>query len=382
MGTIAVLGSTGSVGTQTLEVARRLDLDVVGLAAGRNVDLLIAQAAEFRPRLISCEPDVADSLRPHLPADTLLVTGQAGAEEVATLEVDTVVAAITGMAGLRPTAAALAAGRHVALANKEAMVVAGPLMRDLAARHGAVITPVDSEHSALHQCLLGEPRAAVASLVLTASGGPFRTGPADLAGVTPEQALRHPNWSMGPKVTVDSATLFNKGLEVLEAHFLFDVPLSAIEVVVHPQSLVHGMVRFVDGSVKALLGPADMRLPIMYALTGRSGGLDTAPLPLRGEWTFEEPDHDRFPSLKLAYLAGEMGDLAPAYLNAADEVAVEAFLAHRLPFSAIPEVLRRTLEAARPGDLTWDGLFAADERARALASEMVERLARAHAGSA
>lgn len=382
MGTIAVLGSTGSVGTQTLEVARHLSLDVVGLAAGRNADLLIAQAAEFRPRLVSCASEVAATVRPHLPAGTRLVSGPEGAEAVATLEVDTVVAAITGMAGLRPTAAALAAGRHVALANKEAMVVAGPLMRELATRHGAVITPVDSEHSALHQCLLAEPRAEVAALVLTASGGPFRTGPTDLSSVTPEQALKHPNWSMGPKVTIDSATLFNKGLEVLEAHFLFDVPLSDIEIVVHPQSLVHGMVRFTDGNVKALLGPADMRLPIRYALAGRGETPGAASLPLHGEWTFEPPDHDRFPSLRLAYLAGEMGGLAPTYLNAADEVAVEAFLARRLPFSAIAEVLRGTLEAARPGTLGWDGLFAADERARALAEEMVDRLARAHAGSA
>lgn len=382
VGTIAVLGSTGSIGTQTLEVARHLGLHVVGLAAGANADLLVAQSAEFRPRLVSCSPEVAAAVRPHLPAGTRLVTGPQGADEVAVLEVDTVVAAITGMAGLSSTAAALRAGRHVALANKESMVVAGPLMRELAARTGGRISPVDSEHSALFQCLLGEPRDAVAALVLTASGGPFRTGPRELGHVTPEQALAHPNWSMGPKVTVDSATLFNKGLEVLEAHFLFDFPLHDIEVVVHPQSLVHGMVRFKDGSIKAQVGPHDMRLPIMYALDASRPDSGLGPLPLRGEWIFEEPDHARFPSLGLAYLAGEMGGLAPAYLNAADEVAVEAFLAGRLPFTGIPEVLRNVLEAARPGELTWDAVTAADERARALAAEAVDRLARVSARSA
>lgn len=380
--TIAVLGSTGSVGTQTLEVARHLGLQVQGLAAGTNADLLVAQAAEFRPRLVSCSQEVAASVRPHLPAGTRLVTGPEGAHEVAVLQVDTVVAAITGMAGLSSTAAALTAGRHVALANKESMVVAGPLMRELAQGTGARITPVDSEHSALFQCLLGEPRDAVAALVLTASGGPFRTGPADLGDVTLEQALAHPNWAMGPKVTVDSATLFNKGLEVLEAHFLFEFPLHDIEVVVHPQSLVHGMVRFRDGSIKAQVGPHDMRLPIMYALDAGRPDSGLGPLPLRGEWTFEEPDHARFPSLGLAYLAGEMGGLAPTYLNAADEVAVEAFIARRLPFTAIAEVLRAVLEAAKPGELTWESVMAADERARMLATEAVDRLARVNARSA
>lgn len=349
---------------------------MVGLAAGRNAETLVAQANEFRPRIVSCSEDVADAVRPHLPAGTRMASGPMGAEDVAVLEVDAVVAAITGMAGLSSTAAALGAGRHVALANKESMVVAGPLMLELAASAGARITPVDSEHSAIYQCLVGEPKEAVASLVLTASGGPFRSGPADLTKVTPEQALDHPNWSMGPKVTVDSATLFNKGLEVLEAHFLFDVPLHDIEVVIHPQSLVHGMVRFRDGSIKAQVGPHDMRLPIMYALDPGRPGSGLGPLPLRGEWRFEEPDHARFPSLGLAYLAGEMGGLAPAYLNAADEVAVDAFLSGRLPFTGIPDVLRGVLEAARPGELTWDSVAAADERARALADEMVERLAR------
>jgi len=377
MAGIAVLGSTGSIGTQTLDVARHLGLRVRGLAAWRDADRLLAQAREFRPEVVSCAPEVADLVRPHLPPGTRLATGVEGAKEVATLEVDTVVAAITGMAGLKPTAAALAAGRHVALANKEAMVVAGPLMRGLAGAAGARITPVDSEHSALYQCLLGEPRDAVAGLVLTASGGPFREGPADLSAVTPQQALRHPNWSMGPKVTVDSATLFNKGLEVLEAHFLFDVPLARIEVVVHPESLVHGLVRFRDGSIKAQVGPHDMRLPIMYALAPERPPSLLEPLPLAGTWRFEPPDERRFPCLRLAYEAGERGGLAPAYVNAADEVAVEEFLAGRLPFTGIADVVAGALEAAPPGDLTWDALEDADAHARELARALAARRARA-----
>ncbi len=380
MASIAVLGSTGSVGTQTLDVARRLGLRVRGLAAWRDADGLLAQAAELRPELVSCAPEVADRVRPHLPPGTRLATGAEGAKEVATLEVDTVVAAITGMAGLAPTAAALAAGRHVALANKEAMVVAGPLMRELADASGGRVTPVDSEHSALFQCLVGEPRDAVAGLVLTASGGPFRTGPADLSTVTPQQALRHPTWSMGPKVTVDSATLFNKGLEVLEAHFLFDVPLEAIEVVVHPESLVHGLVRFRDGSIKAQVGPHDMRLPIAYALAPRRPPSPLEPLPLAGTWTFEPPDGRRFPCLRLAYEAGERGGLSPAYANAADEVAVEAFLAGRLPFTGVPEVIAGALDAAPADELTWEALPRADAHARQVAAQLVARLAGAPAG--
>lgn len=295
--------------------------------------------------------------------------------EVAALEVDTVVAAIPGMAGLAPTAHALRSGRHVALANKEAMVVAGPLMRRLAGEQGVLITPLDSEHSALYQCLRGEDPAAVAGLVLTASGGPFRVGPADLSQVTPEQALAHPTWSMGPKVTVDSATLFNKGLEVLEAHFLFSVPLERIEVVIHPQSLIHGFVRFVDGTLKAQVGPHDMRLPIQYGIEGPARpSVPLAPLPLSGEWQLLPPDADRFPCLGLAYRAGEIGGLAPAYLNAADEVAVSSFLSGRLPFTAIATVIGEVLDHAPPASLSWEALPVADREARELAAEACRRL--------
>lgn len=376
---IAVLGSTGSIGTQTLEVARWRGYRVVGLAAHANIELLRQQVDGFGPEIVSCSAEAAASLRSHLPAGTRLVTGPEGAAEVARADADVIVAAIPGMAGLAPTRAALEAGTHVALANKEAMVVAGPLVRELAAKHGARITPVDSEHAALHQCLAGEPREAVHTLVLTASGGPFREAPEDLASVTPEQALQHPTWSMGRKVTIDSATLFNKGLEVLEAHFLFAWPLDRIEVVVHPQSLVHGLIRMVDGNIKAQIGPHDMRLPIQYAIeTPERPSTPVEPLPLLGEWQFYAPDHARFPSLELAYRAGRSGGTAPAALNAADEVAVDAFLNGWLRFTEIPEVLEQILEEhsverGEADELTWDSIADADAWARARASEIAHR---------
>ena len=371
---IAILGSTGSIGTQTLEVARWRDYEVVGLAAGRSTDMLIKQAHDFKPELVSCHPEVAAQVEPHLPSGTKLVTGGAGAEEVATLEVDTVVAAISGIAGLKPTLAALRAGRHVALANKEAMVVAGPLVWAAARACGGTITPVDSEHSALFQCLVGERVEDVDKLVLTASGGPFRTEPADLTNVTPEQALEHPNWSMGAKVTVDSATLFNKGLEVLEAHFLFEMALEKIEVVIHPQSLVHSFVRFKDGNLKAQVGPHDMRLPIQYGIEyPERPDIPLDPLPLRGVWEFYEPDLERFPSLGLAYEAGRRGGTAPAILNAADELAVAAFLRGEIGFTDIPRLLEHALEHTSTTELSWDALGAADSAAREVLSTYVQR---------
>ena len=369
---ISILGSTGSIGTQTLDVVRWRGYEVVGLAAGNNADLLVRQAQEFRPHVVACNPEVAGAVKPHLPSGTRLVTGLQGTEEVARLDADTVVAAISGVAGLKPTLAALRAGRHVALANKEAMVVAGPLVWEVARAHGATLTPVDSEHSALFQCLVGEAKEAVEALVLTASGGPFRTEPDDLSSVTPEQALEHPNWDMGSKVTVDSATLFNKGLEVLEAHFLFELPLENIEVVVHPQSLIHSFVRFKDGNLKAQIGPHDMRVPIHYALAyPERHRVPLEPLPLRGVWELFEPDHARFPSLNLAYRAGELGGVAPAALNAADEVAVQAFLAGRIGFMQVPEVLAGVLEALENAPLSWEAVDEADAWARTRAEELV-----------
>ena len=383
---ITVLGSTGSIGTQTLEVARWRGYDVVGLAAGANADLLLEQVEAFRPERVSCSVDAADRIADRLPTGVELLAGPGAADEVARAESDVVVAAIPGIAGLAPTRAALDAGRDVALANKEAMVVAGPLVRDLAAARGARITPVDSEHAALYQCLANEPRDAVHSLVLTASGGPFRTAPTDLREVTPEQALDHPTWSMGAKVTVDSSTLFNKGLEVLEAHFLFDWPLDRIEVVIHPQSLVHGLVRFRDGNLLAQIGPHDMRIPIQVGIEAPARPpVPLEPLPLEGTWEFHPPDHQRFPSLQLAYRAGELGGTAPAALNAADEVAVAAFLGGRLPYLGIPRLLARVLDDleashAGVGALSWRAIEDTDRWAREHAERLVPELA-AEAGA-
>jgi 1-deoxy-D-xylulose-5-phosphate reductoisomerase len=362
---VTVLGSTGSIGTQTLDVARMRGWRVAALVAGRNVEALAAQARDHRPELVVCDPAVEGALQARLPAGTRLAAGAEAARDAAAWPADTVVAAIPGMAGLAPVRAALEAGRHVALATKEAMVIAGPLVREAARTAEARITPVDSEHAGVAQLLLGERRHAVQRVVLTASGGPFREGPADLRRVTPEQALAHPTWRMGRKVTIDSATLFNKGLEVLEAHALFDLALDEIDVVVHPQSLVHALVRFRDGSLKAQVGPHDMRLPILWGVEGVARPeLPLAPMPLDGAWEFAPVDPARFPALPLAYEAGRRGGTAPAVLNAADEVAVAAFLEGRLPFPGIAEALAAALDAVPPEALGWSALVEADAEAR------------------
>jgi 1-deoxy-D-xylulose-5-phosphate reductoisomerase len=359
---ISILGSTGSIGTQTLDVARWRGYDIVGLAAGRNSDLLLKQIHEFRPHVVSCDASIRQTIVDQLPSGTKLVEN---ADQVAVVNVDSVVAAISGIAGLKPTVAALKAGQHVALANKEAMVVAGPLVWEIARKHGATLTPVDSEHSALFQCLVGEKKEDVASLVLTASGGPFRLSPQDLKNVTPAQALKHPNWSMGNKVTIDSATLFNKGLEVLEAHFLFELPLEHIEVVIHPQSIIHSLVRFKDGNLKAQIGPHDMRLPIQYAIEyPQRPQIPLEPLPLLGTWELFAPDHERFPSLALAYQAGRMGGVAPVALNAADEVAVEAFLKGSIGFTDIAVLLEKTLLKLENASLSWESIEATNTWAK------------------
>ena len=377
MKTLSILGSTGSIGRQSLEVAAWRGYNIVGLSGGLNADELIGQANRWRPNLVSCQPEAESAIRPHLPPGTNLLTGDEGTEAVALLEADTVISAIPGYAGLKPTRLALEQGRHVALANKEAMVVAGPLMQNAVLASGATITPIDSEHSALYQCLVGEDPAYIEALILTASGGPFLRQPQDLKTVTVEQALRHPNWSMGPKVTIDSATLFNKGLEILEAHFLFNIPLCAIEVVIHPESLVHGLVRFTDGSTKAQVGPHDMRLPIQLAI--EYPNRPSVPLPpfhLQGTWSFMAPDRDRFPSLDLAYQAGELGSVAPAYINAADEVAVKAFLAGKISFPDIPKILAAVLSETPSVDLSWDNLNQANEDASFLATSIAENIGR------
>ncbi|WP_243026665.1 1-deoxy-D-xylulose-5-phosphate reductoisomerase [Thermus albus] len=357
---VIVLGSTGSIGRQALEVCRWQGYRVVGLAAGKNLETLSQQIAEWRPSLVAADKSLHGELKSRFPWLKL-----ASPEEVAALEAEVAVAAIPGLAGLSPTRVAAQTGKRIALANKEAMVAAGPLLWQEVEAHGAEILPVDSEHSALFQALLGERREDVAELILTASGGPFLREPQDLSQVTPEMALNHPRWRMGPKVTIDSATLFNKGLEVLEAKELFRFPLEGIKVLVHPQAYVHGLVRFVDGSLKAQLGPTDMRLPIQYALTyPERAETPLRNLPLPGELEFLEPDLNRFPALKVAYEAGRRGGVAQVAVSAADEVAVEAFLAGRIPFPHIPKILAQVLENTPSLPLTWENLFAVDAWAR------------------
>jgi 1-deoxy-D-xylulose-5-phosphate reductoisomerase len=351
---IALLGSTGSIGRQTLDVVRGLGgrARVVALAAGLNTSLLAEQAAEFRPAAIWADGEAPDARSASSDAGARVVPMD---EMVLLPGVDVVVVATTGRAGLGPTVAALKAGRPVALANKEALVMAGSVLTALVREHGGALRPIDSEHSAIWQCLWGEDPASVKRLILTASGGAFRDLPLeDLARVTPEQALRHPTWRMGRKITVDSATLFNKGLEVLEAQWLFDVPIERIAVVQHRESVIHSMVEFCDGSVKAQLGVPDMRLPIQCAITypERAPVAPLAPLDLAklGSLNFGQVDHRRFPCLSLAIEAGRVGGTAPAVLAAADEVVVDHFLAGRCGFLAIPRAIEATLSAHRPTD--------------------------------
>jgi len=340
---LAVLGSTGSVGEQALAVAEAFPdrYVVVALAAGRNVEKLAEQVRRFEPEVVSvADAAAADLLRKRLRRDDLAVEwGADGLDSVATHAADLVVAGLVGAVGLRPTLAAIRAGRDIALANKEVLVTAGALVLREARAHGVTLLPVDSEHSAIFQALAGQRRQDVARLILTASGGPFRTWtPERIARATVAQALDHPNWDMGPKITIDSATLMNKGLEVIEARWLFDVPPQQVDVVVHPQSIVHSMVEFLDGSVLAQLGLPDMRVPIAVALAYPerlpldSPRLDLAAL---GRLDFETPDRKRFPCLDLAYAALAADEAAPAVLNAANEVSVAAFLAGEISFPAI-----------------------------------------------
>jgi len=376
---LAVLGSTGSVGRQTLDVVRGLRdrFRVIGLAAGRNVAALEQQVREFAPRLVATENE-ADYARlrstPTAPQPTW-----ATMEKMATHpDVDLVVVATTGKAGLLPTLAALRAGKTVALANKEALVMAGHLITDAAERGGGEIRPVDSEHSAIWQCLWGEERSSIARIILTASGGAFRDRPLDeLRWVTPEEALRHPTWQMGRKVTVDSATLLNKGFEAIEARWLFAVPFQSIEIVLHRQSIVHSLVEFKDGSIKAQMGMPDMRLPIQCALCypERLPCASVARLDLVqvGSLEFGAPDLRRFPCLRLGLEAGARGGTYPTVLAAADEVAVEHFLAGHLGFMEMAAVLEGALAAHRSSaDLSLEGVLEADAWARAWAEDWVK----------
>jgi len=350
---LAILGSTGSIGRNALALVAEHpeEFQVVGLAAGKNVGLLAEQIKAVRPAKVSVQDEAVarelkDSLAGEPPLEILV--GSEGAVTVAAATgADLVVSAMVGAVGLQPTLAAVEAGKAVALANKESLVAAGPLVMAAVAANGATLIPVDSEHSAIFQALEGQRRDGVRRLWLTASGGPFRTWPQEkLNAATPAQALKHPNWDMGAKITIDSATMMNKALEVIEASVIFGLPVSQIEVFVHPQSIIHSLVEFVDGSVLAQLGWPDMRLPIAYALTyPRRLPLNSEPLDLGkvAQLTFERPDFGRFPSLRLGYEAAETGGTMPAVLNAANEVAVAAFLAGRLPFPGIPRVVQETM---------------------------------------
>jgi len=352
MKTIAVLGSTGSIGTQTLEVARANgDLKIAALAAGRNVKLLESQIREFSPRVVAVwEEKAARELKTAISdLDVKIVTGMDGLIEISTLpEVEVLVTAIVGMIGIRPTVEAIKAGKDIALANKETLVTAGHIIMPLAKEHGVKILPVDSEHSAIFQSLNGEQHGQIDKLLITASGGPFRGRKrADLEQVKVEDALKHPNWAMGQKITIDSATLVNKGLEVMEAKWLFGVDLDQIEVVVQPQSVIHSMVQFVDGAVIAQLGTPDMKLPIQYALyypdrrylAGER--LDFAKL---GQITFEKPDMETFLGLPLALKASREGGSMPTVFNAANERAVSKFLHREIGFTDIYQIIIESME--------------------------------------
>ncbi|MEO8547729.1 MAG: 1-deoxy-D-xylulose-5-phosphate reductoisomerase [Sphingomicrobium sp.] len=351
---IAILGATGSIGTSTLDLIERSPerFEVVALTAGKDAEGLAAAARRTGARLavIADAARLADLEAMLAGTDCRAATGAEALDEAAAGEAEWVMAAIVGCAGLVPVMAAIEAGRTVALANKEALVSAGALMTDAALHHGATLLPVDSEHNAIFQCLAGSRREDVSKLILTASGGPFRTASAEhIRAATPAQAVAHPNWTMGAKISVDSATLMNKGLELIEAHRLFGLPSARIEVLIHPQSVVHSLVEFIDGSVLAQLGSPDMRVPIAHALAWPermatpAQRLDLASVR---SLDFEQPDLERFPALRIARQALEQGGAAPTVLNAANEVAVECFLTMRVGFSEIAELVEQALDRA------------------------------------
>jgi len=387
---IAILGSTGSIGVNTLDVAARHPgrFRIVALTANTGVERLAGQCVRYRPDFaVMADADAAQQLAVRLKSaapEVEVLSGVRGLERVAALDsVDFVMAAIVGAAGLLPSLAAARHGKRVLLANKEALVMSGDLFMQAVREHGATLLPIDSEHNAILQCLPGDyvagcvPRG-VRRILLTASGGPFRTlPPGRLANVTPEQACAHPNWVMGRKISVDSATMMNKGLEVIEANRLFGLPLEQIDVVLHPQSVVHSLVEYRDGSVLAQLGNPDMRIPISHALGWPEridSGAASLDLMAIGALQFEAPDLARYPCLPLAYAALQAGGTAPAILNAANEVAVQAFLEHRIPFTAIARVISDTLErcpSRAAGDL--DVILADDTAARHSAAELINR---------
>src|SRR5688500_10393092 len=384
---VTLLGATGSIGLRTLEIVSAFpeELSVAGMAArGSNPELIADLCRKYAPAAVALiEPTAVDALARLLPRPRPeLLSGIDGVVALARdVDADVVLSALVGGVGLLPTMAAIKAGRTMALANKETLVMAGALMTAEARARGVALLPVDSEHSAVFQCLVGHNRGDVHRVLLTASGGPFRELPKDkFSAVTVEDALRHPTWKMGAKITIDSATLMNKGLEIIEARWLFDLAPSQVQVIVHPQSIVHSMVEYIDGSVLAQLGVADMGIPILYALTypeRRPTPAARLDLTRTGSLTFEEPDAERFPALRLARTALENGGAAPVVLNAANEVAVAAFLERRIGFTHIAELIERTLHEFSPGTLdSIEACVAIDAEARRRAEQFVD----AHAG--
>lgn len=369
---ISVLGSTGSIGTQTLEIARyNQDIGITALAAGSNVELLEKQVREFHPK-IAClwKEEAARELKRRIrDLDVKVVSGMEGLMEAACEpEAQIVVTAVVGMIGIRPTIAAMEAGKDIALANKETLVTAGHIIMPLAKEKGVKILPVDSEHSAIFQCLQGAGENRIHKILLTASGGPFRGRSREqLAGVQPEDALKHPNWSMGRKITIDSSTMVNKGLEVMEAHWLFDVDMDQVQVVIQPASVIHSMIEYEDGAVIAQLGTPDMKLPIQYALyypERRFLPGDRLDFTKLKEITFDEPDMENFRGLKLAYEAGKAGGSLPTVFNAANELAVSLFLEKKIPYLAITDLIQGTMENhKRKAAPNVDQILAAEQEA-------------------
>ncbi|MBD1894052.1 1-deoxy-D-xylulose-5-phosphate reductoisomerase [Coleofasciculus sp. FACHB-129] len=392
MKAITLLGSTGSIGTQTLDIVAQNPekFKIVGLAAGRNVPMLAAQIRQFQPEIAAiCQEDKLSELKEaiaDLDPQPILLGGETGVVEVARYgNAETVVTGIVGCAGLLPTIAAIEAGKDIALANKETLIAGGPVVLPLVEKHGVKLLPADSEHSAIFQCLQGVPKGGLRRILLTASGGSFRDLPVEkLGSVTVADALKHPNWSMGRKITIDSATLMNKGLEVIEAHFLFGMDYDGIDIVIHPQSIIHSLIELQDTSVLAQLGWPDMRLPLLYALSWPERiytDWEQLDLVKAGNLTFKEPDHDKYPCMQLAYAAGRAGGSMPAVLNAANEQAVALFLEEKIQFLDIPRCIESVCDrftSQNRSTPTLDDIIAADKWARQEALEVSQQL---HKGS-
>jgi 1-deoxy-D-xylulose-5-phosphate reductoisomerase len=386
---ITLLGSTGSIGTQTLDIVAQYpeQFRIVGLTAGRNVTLFAQQIRQFRPEIVAiCDEDKLQELQEaiaDLDPQPILLAGEAGVVEVAKYgEAKAVVTGIVGCAGLLPTIAAIEAGKDIALANKETLIAGGPVVNPLIAKHGVKILPADSEHSAIFQCLQGVVAGGLRRIILTASGGAFRDLPVEkLATVKVADALKHPNWSMGQKITIDSATLMNKGLEVIEAHYLFGMDYDDIDIVIHPQSIIHSLIELQDTSVLAQLGWPDMRLPLLYALSWPERihtDWERLDLVKSGDLTFREPDHEKYPCMQLAYAAGRAGGSMPAVLNAANEQAVALFLEEKIQFLDIPKVIEKVCDKHQKDNCqspALDDILAADKWARQevlVASEVLD----------